>query len=332
MDKKNLDKAWNINYRDSEEPEGIEIRGYDFNKPFNFEEMIKTYASTGFQASHLHKAIEILKKMKESREKEGTRVFLGFTSNMITSGLRDVIRFLVEHKYVDALVTTGGGVEEDIIKCIKPFVLGDFKVPGAPLRNAGVNRTGNIFVPVSRYVAYEKFLTPILDEILEDQKKTGKIYNPSDIIKILGEKIDNKESIYYWAAKNNIPVFCPMLLDGSTGDIMFFHKWKKNGLIVDIMEDTYRLNNMAIESKKTGALILGAGVVKHMINNANMMKEGTNYTVYINTSAEYDGSDAGAEPEEAISWGKIAQDADHIKVTADATIVLPLIVASVWKK
>ena len=46
------------------------------------------------------------------------------------------------------------------------------------------------------------------------------------------------------------------------------------------------------------------------------MRNGADYAVYINTSAEFDGSDAGASPEEAISWGKIRVGAQSVKVCA----------------
>ncbi len=45
-----------------------------------------------------------------------SKIFLGFTSNLISSGVREHIRYLVQHKMVDLLVTTAGGVEEDLIK------------------------------------------------------------------------------------------------------------------------------------------------------------------------------------------------------------------------
>ena len=49
-----------------------------------------------------------------------TKIFLGFTSNLISSGVREHIRYLVQHSMVDVLVTTAGGVEEDLIKVIIP--------------------------------------------------------------------------------------------------------------------------------------------------------------------------------------------------------------------
>ncbi len=57
------------------------------------------------------------------------------------------------------------------------------------------------------------------------------------------------------------------------------------------------------------------------------MRNGADYSVFINTANEFDGSDAGARPDEAISWGKIAINAKPVKVYAEATIVFPIIVA-----
>lgn len=40
------------------------------------------------------------------------------------------------------LVTTAGGVEEDIIKCLAPTYLGEFSLSGKELRENGINRWG----------------------------------------------------------------------------------------------------------------------------------------------------------------------------------------------
>ena len=52
-------------------------------------------------------------------------------------------------------------------------------------------------------------------------------------------------------------------------------------------------------------IILGGGLIKHHICNANLMRNGANFSVFLNTASEYDGSDSGARPDEAVSWGKI---------------------------
>ena len=36
--------------------------------------------------------------------------------------------------------------------------------------------------------------------------------------------------------------------------------------------------------------------------------------MFLNTASEFDGSDSGAKPDEAVSWGKIHVDAKPVKV------------------
>lgn len=314
--------------RDSVEPEGVSIRGYDFNLGSNYEKLVESFETTGFQATHLSKAIEITNKMIL----DNSFIFLGYTSNMVSSGLRDVISYLVQNKKVNVLVTTCGGIEEDIIKCLGSFKLGDFNADGAKLRENGVNRIGNIFVPNSRYVKFEKFVQPILEELYQLALKRGKPITGNEIIWKLGERIKDENSIYYWAYKNQIPVYCPALLDGALGDNIYFFKFKRPDFVIDATEDVVWFNNATIGLKKSGAVILGAGVVKHAILNANMLRNGLDYAVYINTSQEFDGSDAGAMPSEAVSWGKILPNAQSVKVFTDATIVFPILVAESFAK
>ena len=56
------------------------------------------------------------------------------------------------------------------------------------------------------------------------------------------------------------------------------------------------------------------------------------FSVFINTGQEFDGSDSGARPDEAISWGKIRLTAEPVKLYAEATLVWPFIVAETFAK
>ncbi len=314
--------------RKSKEIKGIPIRGYDFDSGIDYEEIIKSYSSTGAQASNLGKAIEIINEMI----KENAFIFFGYTSSMVSSGLRDIFRWLVKHKKANVIVTTAGGVEEDIIKCLGDFYLGDFRASGKELREKGINRIGNIYVANNRYIEFEEFFQPLLKELYDKQKKTGKIISASDLVWKLGEKINDEKSICYWAWKNKIKIYCPAITDGAIGDNIYFFKSKNPDFKMDISDDIVELNNSTIGLKKSGVIILGSGVVKHHILNANMFRNGADYAVYINEAEEHDASDAGALPEEAISWGKILPKAKYVKVFGDATILFSLIVSQTFAK
>ncbi|EXB38804.1 Deoxyhypusine synthase [Morus notabilis] len=314
-------------FKESESLEGkcTKIEGYDFNQGLNYPRLLHSLLTTGFQASNLGDAIEVVNQMLdwrlsderiaedcdakerdlEYRKSVNCKVFLGFTSNLVSSGVRETIRYLVEHRMVDVVVTTAGGIEEDLIKCLAPTFKGDFSLPGAYLRSKGLNRIGNLLVPNDNYCKFEDWIIPIFDQMLKEQIE-----------------------------ENNIPVFCPGITDGSLGDMLYFHSFRNPGLIVDLVQDIRAMNGEAVHAnpRKTGVLILGGGLPKHHICNANMMRNGADYAVYINTAQEFDGSDSGAHPDEAVSWGKIRGSAKTVKVHCDATIAFPLLVAETFAK
>jgi deoxyhypusine synthase len=136
-----------------------------------------------------------------SRSETKCTIFLGYTSNLISSGLREVIRHLVQNKQVSCIVTTAGGIEEDFIKCLGKTYLADFNLDGAELRKKGLNRIGNLVVPNDNYCKFEDWVVPILDKMLEEQRNDGTVWSPSAIIRRLGKEINNEESVYYWAYK-----------------------------------------------------------------------------------------------------------------------------------
>ena len=269
---------------------------------------------------------------KDPESGEKATIFLGYTSNLISSGLRGVFRWLVEHNHVSAIVTTAGGIEEDFIKCLGNTYMGSFSSPGADLRKRGLNRIGNLVVPNDNYCAFEDWVVPILDKMLEEQEASKGTedeinWTPSKVIHRLGKEINDERSVYYWAYKNNIPVFCPALTDGSLGDMLYFHTFKSSPqqLRIDIVEDIRRINTIAVRAKAAGMIILGGGIVKHHIANACLMRNGAEFAVYINTAQEFDGSDAGARPDEAVSWGKIKIGADNVKVSNTILTILDFV-------
>ncbi|KAI4128461.1 MAG: hypothetical protein LQ338_002734 [Usnochroma carphineum] len=322
------------------------VKGLEFNnyadKALTVAELMENMGGMGFQATAVAEAVRIVNDMRSWKDAETgarTTVFLGYTSNLVSSGLRETIRYLVEHSHVSAIVTTAGGVEEDLIKCLAPTYLGSFTSRGSELRGKGLNRIGNLVVPNSNYCAFEDWVVPVLDQMLAEQEASKEsdeplVWTPSTVINRLGKEINNEASIYYWAYKNNIPVFCPALTDGSLGDMLYFHTFKTSPRILDISitRDIRKINDLAMNAKRAGMIILGGGLVKHHIANACLMRNGAESAVYINTAQEFDGSDAGASPDEAVSWGKIKVGGDSIKVHAEATIVFPLIVAATFAK
>lgn len=99
------------------------IKGFDWENGIEYKQIIEKYMDTGFQASNFGLAVKEINKMLDCRDQEAPQrhpeiqkelqmldgnlrvdknctIFLGYTSNMISSGLRETIRFLVKNSLV----------------------------------------------------------------------------------------------------------------------------------------------------------------------------------------------------------------------------------------
>jgi len=307
-----------------------EISGYDFDKGVDFDRIVKSFSTSGIQAANLGSAISTLNTVI----RENVPVFLGFTSNMISSGMREIIKYLVKNKKVAVLCTSAGGVEEDAIKANLPFRVGNFDSKGDILFDAGVGRIGNIYTTNEHYANFEKFIRKVFEFLMKEET----VITPTRICWMMGKVMEEEEeynhnsSYLYWAYKHNIPVYCPGIIDGAIGDIVYFLRKKYPKLIIDVAKDHEKLIDYTMNCERTAAVILGGGLPKHYVLNANIFKEGLDYAVYISTATEHDASDSGGNIEEAISWAKIKPNAISVKVNSEASIVFPILVGATWAK
>ncbi|MFW5919457.1 MAG: deoxyhypusine synthase [Halanaeroarchaeum sp.] len=306
-----------------EDLDTADVRGYDFRGDFDFEAMLSAYETTGFQATHLAEAVDIVQQMQDA----DATVYLTLTSNIVSSGLRETVAALVREGYVDVLITTAGSITEDVIKTAKPFKMGEWDVDEAAMRERGINRLGNIFVPSDRYVWLESTLNDFFPDFFEDEP----IRTPTEFSRELGETIEDEDSILKQAADNDVPVFCPALTDAEVGNFLYYYNQQADQDVgIEILQDYEKLIEEGLLAEETGLVVLGGGVPKHHAIMTNLFRGGADYAVYVSTGMEGDGSLSGAKPDEAVSWGKIKDEesANYTLVQAEATLVVPLLVAA----
>ena len=281
-------------------------------------------ASGGFTAKKLGQACDIVRRML--REKQCT-IFLSFPACIISTGTRGVIRKLVEEHMVDAIITTCGTLDHDLARVWRKYYHGEFFMDDADLHRKGINRLGNILIPNDSYgIVLEQKMQPILRDLYGEGKKT---LSSRELAYEFGLRLEDKKSILYWAARNDIPVFVPGITDGAFGSQLWLFKQQHSDFNVDVMKDEQELSDIVFTAKKAGAIMIGGGISKHHVIWWNQFRGGLEYAVYLTTAEEWDGSLSGARIREAVSWGKVREDAQYITVEGDATITLPMLASSV---
>lgn len=241
----------------AEKLEAPTVRGFDFGDAasgngVDYDQLLQSYLTSGFQAQNFGKAVLEIRRMLEwsladepvaddeepefwvleKRKRVRCKIFLSYTSNLISAGLRETLRFLLQHSLVQVCVSSAGGIEEDLIKCLGDTFEGGFALDGVSLRKKGLNRIGNLLVPNQNYCAFEDWIKPVLNKMHDEQEHDKVVWTPSKVIHRLGKEINDERSVCYWAWKNNIPIFCPSLTDGSIGDMLYFHSYARPGLVI----------------------------------------------------------------------------------------------------
>lgn len=294
-------------------------------------EDIKSLKNLGFEASNLYKAYDLWSKAIKTDHK----IVLGFTSNAISCGLRDIITLLCKHKLVDIVFTTGGGIEEDIIKSKIPAKIDLKTKEDSLLHEAGINRTQNLYFSNDSYVYLETFLKDVFKKNSFLESTTVK-----ELTRVLGDNVEAESSFLYWCSKNQIPVLAGGLEDCAIGDYYAIQNFKnkqqkKPPLVLNsACTLTDYLEFLFADQRKIFAIILGGGFVKHMIMNGCIAKGGADSAVYMNNEFFYTGSNAGAPLSEAISWGKLKPHSlnESVKVHGDYLLPFYLLATQIVKQ
>ncbi|MFA5312233.1 MAG: deoxyhypusine synthase [Methanomassiliicoccales archaeon] len=304
-----------------------QVRDIAIEKGMTVDQLMRELKeSGGFTGRKVADAVDIMEMMVKS---DGCIKFLSFPACIMATGTRGVIVELVKRKLVDVIITTCGTLDHDLARTWKHYYHGDFNMDDAELRREGVNRLGNVLVPDESYgLVLEEKLIPIFEEILEGKTSVS----TREIIDGVGAHIDDESSLLYWCHKNNIPIFVPGITDGSFGSQIWMYWQTHRKLHIDLFQDEQDLSDIIFHAPETGAVIIGGGISKHHVIWWNQFRGGLDYAVYMTTAVEYDGSLSGAQVREAVSWGKVKENAAHVTVEGDATITLPMAVASLIER
>ena len=293
------------------------VKDFRWEKGMSVRDLVSSYQSLGYQSIELKKASDVIVKMK----KNNAKIFLTFTSNMVTSGLRGFFAQIIKNGMADVIVTTVGGIEEDIMKASgEKFKVGSFDSDDVELHEKGINRIGNIFINNESYMHFEDMTIEILDKLYKKQKR----WAVSDLLKEIGLTLNDKDSILYQAAKNNVPIFCPAITDGAFGFHLYLFQQKHKDFIVDVVKDFGNILFVTSYDEKKGVIALGGSISKHHAILSTLLNGGANYAVYMTTAHKTSGSMSGATTEEAKSWGKVKDESDVATVIGDVTITFPL--------
>ena len=292
--------------------------------------LLEEMAQTGFQGKKLGEVVNIWAEM--ARQSDLT-IFLGLTGSLSTTGQWKIIKWLVEKRYVDVLVSTGANISEDLLEALGyHYYQGTWLVDDEELLRMKVDRFYDVYADEMQYRKLENTIYKFANTL--DEKTT---YSTREFLHLFGEYLSRRgiDSIVAAAYRKKVPIYSPGLIDSGYGVALSLLKRQKGKLIrLDQTKDMEELAQIAEKTKKTGVIYLGGGVPKDTIQLSTIIKslavggEGETpheYAIQITADSPQWGGLSGCTLEEAISWGKISSQAKKATLYSDITLALPIV-------
>jgi deoxyhypusine synthase len=308
----------------------VPVEPFTVESDLTADQVLTRLERVSFQGRTLAASRRIWEKMLGS----DCTIFLGVAGALSAGGMRLVIAHLLEHRFVDCLVSTGANLYHDLHE-----TRGRRHFIGSPHENDSALQAQRIDRVYDTYASEEEFCDN--DEWIAAFVLTldRRPYTTREFLYRLGEhlwKATGGDGILTAAYRAGVPIFCPAIADSSIG-MGISQARHRDGTAgqIDVIGDITESANLVIRRPRTASVVLGGGTPKNFINQASVQAEfydnrvsGHRYAIQVVTDVPHFGGASGSSLEEAQSWGKLAKDAEQVTVHADATIVLPILTAA----
>lgn len=301
----------------------------------SISQLLSEMARTGFQGRKLGEVTRIWAEMISESD---ITIFMGLTGSLSTTGQWKIIRWLIENRYIDVLVSTGANISEDILEAMGyHYYQGSHLADDEELLRLKIDRFYDVYADEMEYRELEGLILNFAKEL--DEKK---IYTTREFLYMFGEFLTKKgiNSIISAAYKNKVPVYSPALVDSAYGVALSLLRRKGKLIRIDQTKDMDELALISEHTKRTGVIYLGGGVPKDTIQLATIIKSLSKggeketpheYAIQITTDSPQWGGLSGCTLEEAVSWGKISAKAKKATLYCDLTIALPIITHALYE-
>ena len=306
---------------------GAPIKPFMVEPNLSGEQILDRMSGISFQGRNLATAHRVWKKMLA----DDCLIFLGIAGALSAGGLRLILAHLISNRYIDCLVSTGANLYHDLHECRgRQHFQGSPQADDRALQAAHIDRVYDTLMDEDEFIDNDNWIATF------SQSLDKRPYTSREFLYRLGEHLWNeteRDGILTAAYRANVPVFCPAIADSSIGMGLSQGRQSMPGIgQIDVIGDIVESANLVIRKRRTASVVLGGGTPKNFINQATVQAEfyssgigGHSYALQIVADVPHFGGASGSTLDEARSWGKVAADADHVTVNADATLALPLL-------
>ena len=275
-------------------------------------------------AGRVARACNILSEMIQDDEMS---VFMSLGGPLIPGGMRNIVTQMIKNKHVDVIISSGANITHDLVEAFGGAHYRHEGKDDEELNEEGIGRIADINVGSDDFTIFETEIIKIFEKISSEKSHVS----IQELLHEIGLLIDDDNSFVATAARNNVPIFAPGLIDSMMGLQLWIFS-QDHDFVVDAVADMHYLSDIVFDSPKVVAILLGGGLTKHYTLASNVIKGGLDAAIQITMDRPEAGSLGGAPLEEAKSWAKAKCGSSLASVVGDVTVIFPLIYAACLDK
>lgn len=294
--------------------------------------LLEKMEGAGFGAKQLAEAHRIWLDMLD----DNSTIYLCGSGNLITSGMRRLISYVIKNRFVDVIVMSGTVLYNDIHE-----ILGRNHYQAHPsmndedLETSDVWRIGDVLGNREEYQEADEWIGSVINQL-----ELSRSYSIREFLHIMGRELSeiaHEDGILTSAFKSRVPVFCPDLLGSELSIGIARAKFeKKIQIAFDSTQDSMEMMQIAHRTRHSGVIALGSMNSEHMLRVAETAAyitrtnpRGHKYVIQIATDIEplstrtpsYGGNRSSL-------FGKLVRGATTAYVPCDPSIALPMIITA----
>lgn len=303
----------------------MKVNQINVTSDMKISDLISQFDESGvLGAGRVARACNILADMIQD---EDMKVFMSLGGPLIPGGMRNIVTKMINDGHVDLIVSSGANITHDLVEAFGGSHYRHEGKDDEELNEEGIGRIADINVGSDDFTIFETEITKIFERIASERQSIS----IQELLHEIGLLVEDENSFVATAARNNVPIFAPGLIDSMMGlQLWIFNQ--DHDFVVDAVADMHYLSDIVFEAEKVGAILLGGGLTKHYTLASNVIKGGLDAAIQITMDRPEAGSLGGAPLEEAKSWAKARCGSSLASVVGDVTVIFPLIYAAALDK
>ena len=185
----------------------MKVNQINVTSDMKISDLISQFDQSGvLGAGRVARACNILADMIQD---EDMKVFMSLGGPLIPGGMINIVTKMINDGHVDLIVSSGANITHDLVEAFGGSHYRHEGKDDEELNEEGIGRIADINVGSDDFTIFETEITKIFEQIASERQSIS----IQELLHEIGLLVEDENSFVATAARNNVPIFAPGLID-----------------------------------------------------------------------------------------------------------------------